>query len=202
MSKCGSYHHGDLRNALIMAAVELIEERGSPDFAIAEAARRAGVSPAAPYRHFKDREALIEAVSELCFIGLGEAAAQVCATWPRGSREGIIALGHMYIEYVAARSAFYNLMWGRDITHETDDNSENRSGFFTFLSAIEDWCVKQQIANSSPLDLAIKLWAMAHGLAVLKINGQIEMFMPDADVFELLASSATAFLDGVESKSS
>jgi AcrR family transcriptional regulator len=199
MSRCRSYHHGDLRNALILAAVELIEERGSPDFALSEAARRAGVSAAAPYRHFKDREALLEAVSELCFIGLGEAALATRAAWPEGSRECIIDLGRTYIEYVSARPAFYNLMWGQDIVHQRADlDNEHRPGFNTFLGAVEAWCVKRGLPECNPLDLAIKLWAMAHGLAVLRINGQIDLFMPEADVKELIASSANTFLDGVE----
>ncbi len=203
MSKCGSYHHGNLRNALIMAAVELIEERGSPDFALSEAAKRAGVSAAAPYRHFKDREALIEAVSELCFIGLGEEALATRAAWPEGSRRCVIELGRMYIEYVSARPAFYNLMWGQDTVHEkADRDDEHRPGFYTFVGAVEAWCVKQGLEDCNPLDLAIKLWAMAHGLAVLRINGQIEMFMPEADVVEQLTTSANTFLDGVEGRAS
>ena len=58
-----NYHHGDLRNTLIVAAAELIEERNSSDFTIIEAARRAGVSSGAPYRHFKDKEALLLSVA-------------------------------------------------------------------------------------------------------------------------------------------
>ncbi len=96
MTKCKSYHHGDLRNALIMAAVELIEESGAAEFTMADAARRAGVSAAAPYRHFRDRNELREAVSYLYFIGLGEATEATREAWPEGSREAIIALGQMY----------------------------------------------------------------------------------------------------------
>ena len=59
MTRGNSYHHGDLRNALITAAAELIEESGHADVAISEAARKAGVSAAAPYRHFKDKDALL-----------------------------------------------------------------------------------------------------------------------------------------------
>ena len=70
------YHHGNLRDALIIAAAQLIEEHASVDFAIVDAARRAGVSNAAPYRHFKDKHALLEAVSELGFLGLTETANQ------------------------------------------------------------------------------------------------------------------------------
>ncbi|MEP5569504.1 MAG: TetR/AcrR family transcriptional regulator [Halioglobus sp.] len=194
------YHHGDLRNALIVAAAELIEESGAPDFAISDAAKRAGVSAAAPYRHFKDRDDLLDAVSDLCFIGLAETAANTRDSHPAGSRDGIIALGKTYLNYVSKHSAFYNLMWCED-KHSLEEpaiESGQRPGFYTFVGAVQDWCERQGLAGCDPLDLAVKLWAMAHGLAVLKINGQIDVFLPTADVENMLASSANSFLDGIE----
>ena len=68
------YHHGNLRDTLIIAAAQLIEENASVDFAMIDAARRAGVSSAAPYRHFKDRDALLEAVCEVAFLALAESS--------------------------------------------------------------------------------------------------------------------------------
>jgi len=199
MTKGSSYHHGDLRNALIMSAVEVIEERGDPEFSISEAARRAGVSAAAPYRHFRDREALLEAVTELCFIGLGEKAEQARAEWPEGSRESILALGKAYLSYVSSRPAFYSLMWSEETTDKKrDKENAERPGFSTFLGAVEAWCDKQALTSTDPLDLALKLWAMAHGLSVLTIGGQLEAFMPGADVMDMLDTSTNAFLDGVE----
>jgi AcrR family transcriptional regulator len=194
------YHHGDLRNALIVAAAELIEESGAPDFAISDAAKRAGVSAAAPYRHFKDRDDLLDAVSDLCFIGLAETAANTRDSHPAGSRSCIIALGQAYLDYVSKHSAFYNLMWCEE-KHSLEEpaiESEQRPGFYNFVGAVQDWCNQQSLQGSDPLDLAVKLWAMAHGLAVLKINGQIEVFLPAADVGDMLASSANSFLDGIE----
>lgn len=201
MSKCGSYHHGDLRNALILAAVELIEERNSPDFPISEAAKRAGVSPAAPYRHFKDREALLEAVSDLYFIGLADATQTTRARHPKGSRESIVALGHTYIDYVSGRPAFYNLIWNQGPAyHENRKEEDQRPGFYNFVGAVADWCDQRALKDSNPLELSVKLWAMAHGLSVLNINGQLGLFMPGADVLEMLSSSANTFLDGVEGR--
>lgn len=199
MNKGGSYHHGNLRNALILAAVDLIEERGSPDFAISEAAKLAGVSAAAPYRHFKDREALLDAVADLYFIGLAEKTQETCDACPKGSRESILALGRTYLHYVSGHPAFYNLIWNEDV-HRTKQHSEgeHRPGFYTFVGAVSDWCQHQSLTNSNPLELAVKLWAMAHGLSVLNINGQIGRFMPDTDVAAMLTSSADTFLDGVE----
>ena len=201
MTRSNSYHHGDLRNALIMAAAELIEESGHADVAISEAARKAGVSAAAPYRHFKDKEALLEAVSELCFIGLGEESETTRDAWPEGSRDCILALGKTYVNYVSSRPAFYNLMWSREATDLKQDKAhEDRPGFNTFLGAVEAWCRGQELTDCDPLDLALKLWAMAHGLALLTIGGQLEMFMPGADVMEMLETSTHAFLDGVEGR--
>ena len=200
MSK--NYHHGDLRNALIVAAAELIKESGAPDFAISDAAKRAGVSAAAPYRHFKDKDDLLAAVSDLCFIGLAQTATKTRDSHPAGSRDGIIALGKSYLNYVIKHSAFYNLMWCED-KHSLEEpaiESEQRPGFYTFVGAVQDWCHQQGLTGCDPLDLAVKLWAMAHGLAVLKINGQVEVFLPAADVEDMLASSANGFLDGIEKR--
>ena len=91
------YHHGDLRNALIKAAAELIEEQGSLDFAMIDAARRAGVSSAAPYRHFKDKDALLQAVAELGFLALTESVRAVADSFPDNDEPCIIAHGKNYI---------------------------------------------------------------------------------------------------------
>ena len=198
MSKCNPYHHGDLRNALIMAAVALIEDSGSADFAMSDAAKRAGVSAAAPYRHFKDRHALLDAVRDLYIIGLGDAAAQTRDNYPEGSRECIIALGQTYTSYVLSRSAFYNLAWSREESGEASaEDTADHPGFQTFIGAVDAWCRCHGLRKANPLDLGIKLWGLAHGLAVLKMNGQLDHFMPGADIHDMLETGANAFLGGV-----
>ena len=194
------YHHGNLRNALIVAAAELIEEAGCTEFAISDAAKRAGVSTAAPYRHFKDRDDLLEAVSELCFIGLEDVAMKTRDQHVMGSRECIIALGLTYMEYVSSRPAFYQLMWNekQHLPEQAAPDSLGRPGFSIFLETIQAWCEHQRVASCDPLDLAVKLWALAHGLAVLSINGKLAVFLPDSDVADMLCSSTHVFLDGVE----
>ena len=201
MNKSGSYHHGNLRNALIVAAAELIEERGSPDFAISEAAKVVGVSPAAPYRHFKDKEALLAAVADLYFMGLAEATQATREAFPTGSRESILALGNTYLSYVSQRPEFYNLIWNEGGHGPLNGSeAERRPGFYNFVGAVEAWCQHNAITDSDPLELSVKLWAMAHGLSVLNINGQLALFLPETDVATLLSSSANTFLDGVEGK--
>ncbi len=193
------YHHGNLRDALILAAAQLIEENASVDFAMIDAARRAGVSSAAPYRHFKDKDALLEAVSQLAFLGLTEASRNIAKTLPLGSEENIIALGKAYIAYVIKHRAFYDLMWG-DMGlrgFETADMDLKTSGFYVLVESVQHWCDAINLSDYNAQELAVKLWAMAHGLACLAMNQQLDKFLPDVDVLSLVESSTRTFLEGL-----
>ncbi len=197
--QCNNYHHGDLRNTLIIAAAQLIEERGSLDFAMIDAARRAGVSSAAPYRHFKDKDALLEAVTQVAFLALTETMRAVEARIPAGTEENIIAHGKAYITFVTDHPQFYDLMWGdmgmRAI--DSEDPGLKTSGFYMLVDSVSAWCDAMDLSDYNALELAVKLWANAHGLACLAMNQHVEKFLPDVDVGSLLESSARTFLDGL-----
>ena len=193
------YHHGNLRDALIIAAAQLIEENASVDFAMIDAARRAGVSSAAPYRHFKDREALLEAVSEVAFLGLTETARSASESVPPGTEESIIGIGKAYIEFVTDHPQFYDLMWGdmglRSI--ESQDRDLKTSGFYILVDSVSKWCDSIGLHDYNALELAVKLWAIAHGLACLAMNQHVEKFLPEVDVYTLLETSTQTFLQGL-----
>ena len=195
----GSYHHGDLRNALIIAAAELIEERGSLDFALVDAARRAGVSSAAPYRHFADKDALLQAIAELGFLALTESAKAVAAEFPLHDEASIIAQGKNYVRFVSGHPEFYELMWGdhalRSLPRE--EGQIRTSGFYVLVETVRAWCVAHDLADQDALELAIKLWSMAHGLACIEMNHLADRFMPGVDVYALLEGSTHAFLEGL-----
>ena len=107
-----NYHHGDLRNALIIAAAELIERDGTLEFSMAEAASARGVSAAAPYRHFADKEELLACRTRTGdFRAWDTVAAETAAQHPVGSIEGILAMGHTYLGYAREKRAFFSLMW-------------------------------------------------------------------------------------------
>ena len=197
--KSKSYHHGNLRNTLIVAAAQLIEERGSLDFAMIDAARRAGVSSAAPYRHFKDKDALLEAVTQVAFMALSETSRNVAASHPQGSTACLIAQGKAYIRFVTDHPEFYDLMWG-DMglrAEVTDDSELKTSGFYLLVDAVQHWCEATLIEHYDALELAVRLWGIAHGLACLAMNRHINRFLPDADVYSLFEASTHAFLDGL-----
>ena len=194
-----TYHHGDLRNALIVAAAELIEESGSLGFTMADAARRAGVSNAAPYRHFKDKEALLDAVGQLGFLGLSESARAARNAEPEGSIEAIIALGNNYISYVTQKAAFYDLMWG-DIgarAFDSDQFDRNAAGFYVLSDAVRAYFEAENVSGVDVLDLAIKLWAMVHGMSSIAMSGKLPHFHPDADMLAMMDSATRSFIRGV-----
>ncbi|WP_439101705.1 TetR/AcrR family transcriptional regulator [Congregibacter sp.] len=194
-----SYHHGDLRNTLILAASQLIEDSGSLNFAMADAARQAGVSTAAPYRHFRDRDALLEAVSQLAFFGLGERVRKATASTRPGSIETIIAIGQAYTQYVIEKAAFYDLMWG-DLgarAMDADSFDKKASGFYMLVDAVNAYIAEQELLNVDSLDLAVKLWSMVHGMSAISMSGKLPHFYPNADIPDMLDSSTRIFMAGL-----
>lgn len=191
------YHHGNLRNALIVAAAELIEEGGSNDFSMIDASRRAGVSSAAPYRHFKDRDALLEAVCLVAFMALSEAIDAASQPFKTGTTEHIIALGKAYITFVTSHPEFYKLMWGDQGVQAIDSGSSElkSSSFYTLVESVQELCGKDK---GDALGLATGLWALVHGLSSLALNQHLEKMVPGADVYALLESGTHMFLAGLQ----
>lgn len=192
------YHHGNLRDALILAAAELIEQRGDTDFAMVDTARRAGVSSAAPYRHFRDKTELLGAVLDLLFLGLTRAMQEACEDHPPGSEERITSLGRAYIRYHSRRPAFYALMWCEPREPENPEDFDLRAtGFQPLLQSVEAWCEANGVSEPSPLALSTRLWALAHGLMALTLHHHMEKFLPEVDVYAQLESATHSLLRGL-----
>ena len=113
-SRRESYHHGNLREALIQAALSLIAERGLAGFAIAELARAVGVSAAAPYRHFRDRDAVVAEVARRGFDGLR--AALLAARLGGGGPVAVLErCAQAHLRFAGAEAAVYAAMFGADL---------------------------------------------------------------------------------------
>ena len=194
-----SYHHGDLRNALIVAAAELIELDGTLDFTMAEAAARAGVSAAAPYRHFTDKEELLRGVRELAILGLGYAADETASEHSHGSIEGILAMGHMYLAYARDKHAFFSLMWEDrgDIEERREKVAEEHGGFMVLVNMVQAFCNAHGNSQVNSLHLATQIWSMGHGIATLEANQLINLFDRSIEPEALLDQSVRTMLAGV-----
>ena len=198
-ARCNNYHHGDLRNALIVAAAELIERDGTLDFSMAEAAARAGVSAAAPYRHFADKEELLRAVRDLAILGLDHAASNTASQHPTGSIESILAMGHTYLGYAREKRAFFSLMWEDrgDIAERRDNVSEEHGGFMVLVDLVSAFCEANGHASVNSLHLATQIWSMGHGIATLEANQLLDLFDRSIQPETLLDQSVRTMLAGL-----
>ena len=121
------YHHGNLKEALMRAALDLIAEKGPAGFTFAEAARSAGVSPAAPYRHFRDRDELLASVA---LQGFGQFEAALTKAWDGGRPDPFTAferMGKAYLAFARAEPAYYSAMFEAGVPLDT--NPELRAGW-------------------------------------------------------------------------
>ena len=167
-----AYHHGDLRAALIAAAESVIAERGIDGFSLREAARRAGVSPAAPAHHFKDARGLLTAVATGAFRRFGDALAAADTGVDRAAR--IRAQGLAYVRFALAERAKFDLIW-RYALIDREDPDYQAAGQRAF--AILDRAARGEDApagdhpNDTTYAASIAAWSTVHGFARLALDG-------------------------------
>jgi AcrR family transcriptional regulator len=180
------YHHGDLRQALVDAAIELLRDGGPEALTLRGAARAAGVSQAAPYRHFKDRRALVAAVADDGFRRLLLAMSAEASPAPpkggarkrespRGAAKGLRQLAFAYVHFAHDHPAEYRVMFGEEILTDDDfaELRESSQAVFDLLSGgIAALQERGIIRNGDPDTIAIGAWAMMHGLVMLSLDRQ------------------------------
>jgi AcrR family transcriptional regulator len=161
-----AYHHGDLRKALLDSARMLLEEGGPPALSLREISRRVGVSAPAAYHHFRNLEAIAQAVAEQ---GFGELAAALANA---RSGEGMRAMGMAYIGFAQANPGLYRLMFSDGLAAKSDAGAALKAmrtrAFETLRAALE-----AQVPPDQARALALYLWSVTHGLALLAIDGQL-----------------------------
>jgi AcrR family transcriptional regulator len=183
------YHHGNLKETLIRAALELIAEKGPAGFTFADAARWAGVSPAAPYRHFRDRDELL---ADVALRGFEEFERRLTKAWDEGRPNPFAAferLGKAYLAFAREEPAFYSAMFEAGIPLDT--SAELRAAgdraFGVVRTAAEALLALLPAANRPPaLMVALHIWSMSHGIASLfgRDNAQRKLPMSAEDLLE------------------
>lgn len=169
-----SYHHGDLKRALTSAALSLVAEKGPKGFTLTEAARRAGVSAAAPYRHFADKAELLASVAEQGFRDLH---ADLAAAADRASdpRERVRELGRAYVRWAVAHPDHYQVMFGAESLKVEQPGMAvaGAQAFGDLLDAITQCQEAGIVGDRDPREIAGPLWSLVHGIASLAIGGHL-----------------------------
>lgn len=187
-----TYHHGNLREVLIEMALGLIAEKGPRGIAIAELARASGVSPAAPYRHFRDLDALI---AEIARRGFERFADELEAAWDEGRPDPVTAIetcGAAYLRFARREPAYYATMFDRGADFADEPGLRVASDrAFGVLRRAADLACKAAPADRRPpgLMVALHIWALSHGIASLFIGrggpgDRYKLPMPADDLLE------------------
>jgi AcrR family transcriptional regulator len=164
-----SYHHGDLRDALIQAAQGILEADGIAALSLRAVARRAGVSPAAPYHHFPDKQALLDAVAERGFDAL-TAAMTTRMDKVSGGAARLDASGIGYVAFAVANPALFGLMFSTLGQHPSAGTSLDVARQRAY-AVLQDAVAACSPTGKASANECLRLWAVVHGIAKLVLEG-------------------------------
>ena len=180
INRKAGYHHGDLRRTLVLAARRLIETKGPAHLTLRGAAQLAGVSVAAPYRHFADKDSLLAAVLEEGFQQLAKELAEARAN-AKGAVPALVAVGNQYVRFAEANTSVYRLMFGPTIDKQQHPqlHAAGLAALGELLGAVTV-CHEQGVFKKGVQiqELALGGWALCHGLASLHVDGALAPTMP------------------------
>jgi AcrR family transcriptional regulator len=178
LSAKNSYHHGDLRQSLIDAAIALIHEEGISDLSLRQVARRVGVSHNAPYRHFEDKEALLAAVAEQGFQSLRVAMETARQDIPIDSFERLEAIGIAYVHFALAQPFHYRLMFGDyrcNLSKYAALAEAAQQSFMVLVNTIQEGQSAGIFRSADPVNMARVAWSLVHGQSMLALDNKLQV---------------------------
>jgi AcrR family transcriptional regulator len=187
-----AYHHGDLRSALIEAGLAHLESGGEADISLRQLARETGVSATAVYRHFPDKRALLAALAAEGFALLGVAQREASAA-AGGGAEGFAATGRAYVRFALANPALFRLTFTHAGIGAASGLGDDEASRLLLAYA-------REFAGAEAPALALQAWSVAHGLAMLMLDGRIK---PSDATIDAVIDAATLFVrQGINSEAS
>jgi AcrR family transcriptional regulator len=189
------YHHGDLRATLLRAALLLIEEHGVKGLALSDAARLAGVSVAAPYRHFKDKEALLAEIAAEGFVMFRDALARAYKTNPKDKVKRLVEMGMAYVDFALEHRSHFKVMWEGGISKAKypQVRPAAQAAYLLLEEAAKD------LLPAAPAErqqaLVATAWSVVHGYATLTLERELDVIAADQGSKKLLRKSLHLLLD-------
>jgi AcrR family transcriptional regulator len=174
--KQGRFHHGNLRQALIDGALLILGKEGQGAITLREVARRAGVTHAAPYRHFDGKEALLAAVAEEGFHQLRQDM-EASGAGPGDALDRLQRYGEAYLRFALKNPAHYRLMYGPEFAHRAAHSplqEASRRAFMLLLGGVREGQEARLVRDGDPVHVALGMWSMVHGLSLLIMDRQME----------------------------
>ncbi len=195
------YHHGNLKEALLQAALGLIAEKGPAGFTFADAARSAGVSPAAPYRHFRDRDELLASIAQR---GFEQFEAVLTKAWDDGRPDTVSAferVGRAYLAFARNEPAYYSAMFELGVPVDVNPmlSAASERAFAIIRAAAERLAALTPpgVARPPALMMALHIWSMSHGIASLFGRGDAARRKLPMSAEDLLEAGVLIYLRGL-----
>lgn len=171
-----AYHHGDLKNALIKAGIEILAKEGVGSLSLRKVAKKAGVSHSAPYAHFTDKQALIAAISTEGYRRIFERIEAAAEQYEGDPQKQLLEAGWAYLQFALDDPDHFKIALSGAVEQEKDYpalQEASRAGFSVIVRIIEA-CQAKGILVGGPADIvAVSLWSLVHGLASLVLEGQV-----------------------------
>jgi AcrR family transcriptional regulator len=195
------YHHGSLKDALVEAARRIISERGSAAFTLAEAAKLAGVTAAAPYRHFSDRQALM---SELARRGFEMFDKRLSAAWDAGRpdpQRALLRMGTAYLAFARDEPGLYGAMFGNVGALAAPASGAAATKALEGLRQATSAVLRMSGGSEAAArKLAFEIWSLSHGIAMLVISGHLDPTRDKCDPAALLETATLSLVEGARHK--
>lgn len=190
-----TYHHGDLRQALLVAAKALIAEAGIENLSLRKLAERAGVSRTAPYHHFSDKNDLLCAIAAQGFRRRHQEARDTFNNSRLTAEEKFAEFICGYIRFAANNPEEYELMFGRNIWKQNNSTQELRDVAYPCfqhqLEMVTSWQEMGLISGDNPLRTSQVIWGAVHGIAKLRIDG---IYTDSAQIEEVSLCAVKLFI--------
>jgi len=189
MPRKRAYHHGNLGEALLEAAVHLIADVGPTGFTLREVARRAGVSHNAPYRHFRDKDELLASVAAQGFRELNQAMLDAAESQPT-ALDRLKRAGWAYVAFALRRPEHFTVMFDAPISkiQHPECETASREAFGTLVNLINVCQSEGQLPAGDSLTRTLLAWSIVHGIAKLAISGRLP-FRSQAEVLRFTESA-------------
>ncbi len=174
--KTDTYHHGDLRRALLAAAMDLVRERGVDGLTLRELARRAGVSHNAPYHHFADKGALVSALVVESFQRFEQVFRDAVVATPGSHLAKVRAIGGAYVRFAFDDPPRFALMWRPELRTIEDDSPVDQAGMASYQVLLDEVAAGQragEVVEGDVAQLSLAAWSAVHGLAMLIVDGPL-----------------------------
>ena len=195
-----SYHHGDLRNALLSAGERLLNQQGTAGLSLREVARIAGVSHAAPYRHFRNKAALLTALAQRGFERLRDAIQAAAGRVPHGPEQQLIAAGTAYVRRAIENPELTQLMFSGVVApyRASQNGLAGDAAFKALQNIIETGITAGVFRQREPGELALVAWTSMHGMALLVSTGLVDVDPDDpVSVDSFVAAVASNVIYGI-----